>query len=276
MIRLSIFFALICFSDVLHAQTMVVPDAALSSNELDIRGPVKEMVQYTYLVQPDGQDFVSKGWKTIFEFNRNGYLTSEYRYRPDGGLMIKYLYDYAKKDSVIISLLDEKDELGDKTILIYDNEGRRLKAYHYDAPFNIAVFTTIFKYDVKGNEIEFDLLGSEGQLLESDTIEYNDSGRKVAIQMGPAFNRRVAYYYEKSGNLHEERTIKKTDLSVIENIKYSKYDKYGNWLIELAIDHPPGKTSAVINTKFKKADNRRKEDGFKHGQITKREIRYFD
>lgn len=216
------------------------PTPASTLKELDLKGPIKEVIEYSYSVTHDDEDTSKKRYTTITEFDRQGKLLNETAYSPDRKLISKSLYDYTKKDSVAISQFDDNNKLANKLILKYDDKGFLVEYDQYTPP-SPAPFKTTFKYDGKGNKIEQTAYFAGGHLALTRTTTYNEKNQKIQTDLGSRLNSKIVYKYNELGCLVEEEVLKNTDSSVLAKQKYTRYDKYGNWLTKVFLEDPSRK-----------------------------------
>ena len=247
--NLITFIVFFCFlRPVQNVNILRPPTAASNLKELDLKGQVKEVIEYDYSENYGDEDTSKKNDKTISEFDRHGNLLNETAYTPLGKIISKSLYDYTKNDTVTISQFDDNNKLAVKLILKYDDKGFLVESAQY-SPSVPNPFKVIFKNDKKGNEIESRLYSGDGHLLRATTTVYNEKDQKIEKDLGEHFNGKVVYKYNELGYLVDEETRKKNDSSVLTEQKYDKHDKFGNWLIKIFIIDP--KTKYITTREFK-------------------------
>jgi hypothetical protein len=247
--NLITFIVFFCFLRPVGDVTILMPPTPASNlKELDLKGPVKEVIEYYFSAKYDDEDTSKKGDKAISEFDRHGNLLNETAYTPLGKIISKSFYDYKKKDTVTISQFDDNNKLANKLILKYDDKGFLVECAQYSPPVP-SPYKIIFKNDKKGNEIERRMNSVDGHLGRAITTVYNEKNQKIETDLGERFNRKVVYKYNELGYLVEEETCKKNDSSLLIEQKYDKHDKFGNWLIKIFMDDP--KTKYITTREFK-------------------------
>ncbi|MFI5138777.1 MAG: hypothetical protein ACHQIM_13205 [Sphingobacteriales bacterium] len=272
--RLSLIVVIICFVQLTSAQTLIAPETASNLKELGLKGPVKVLTEYAYEMNKDTS---GKRTKAIFQYDRNGNLLVEILYSPNGMITSKAVYQYKKKDIIIINQFNFKGKQVNKLILKYDNQKRLIEAVQYALPSTSVVYRTVFKYNNNGNEIERDHYDFKGHKDWPETTFYNEKNQKTEVDNVSDFNSKILYAYDTSGQLTKEQVVNKTDLSVCDETTYVKYDKYGNWLIRTAVETPRGMaaTTAYLMREFN-ANIKITEPDFEIQLITEREIKYFN
>jgi hypothetical protein len=209
------------------------PEAASNLRELSLKGRVKELTEYEY---ESNRDTTGKLSKVVSLYDPDGNLQNKITYSSKGRVLIKCIYEH-KNDTVLINQFVLNDKLANKLILKYDENRRLTEALQYTPPMTFVAFKTTFKYDKAGNEIEHDVYYGDNRLAESVSTFYNEKNQKTQVDH-PAFNAKTLYTYDKSGYLIDEQTVSRSDKTVSQETKYTKFDKYGNWLMIIRIDDP--------------------------------------
>jgi len=208
----------------------------INLKELGLRGRIKKITLYEYYSNPketEVDSFRKPGKTEIMIFGEKGNEQSDVDFTPDGIEGNKTLINYEDKDKITAKLFYQK-KLMLNFVFKYDSTGKRVNFEEYDSPNAVLVRVT-YKYDGNGNLIEDDTYDSLNG--NSKTIYSYNSGNQITetniSYEGSQGVDKTLFKYSTEGYLIE--TVSRGDIVDISDgttiVKYTNFDKYGNWLL---------------------------------------------
>lgn len=144
--------------------------------------------------------------KWVYKNDKHGYEIEMNAYFKDGSLSYKSTSKYDTKGNMVERNWNEGKETS-KQICTYDTENNLIERNEYYNGSEISSLQTTYKYDDRGNAIEFLAVNANVHFYTRETYEYDAKGNKIVITS-----------YDTSGKA-----------SAISNYKYLNQDNAGNW-----------------------------------------------
>lgn len=224
------------------------PDNSLNDREQwNLKGNVKSLSEINYST---GGKFV-----TNISFNKNGFVTNQVGYNPDGSLIRKWIYQYDNQNRKLIrDCYVLKDSLS-YTMHYYYNDQGKLSAIKSFSPNGLWELQTIYQYDENLNLTKEATSGEKNsagsqvltmynekkQLIEETHIDslmhsywkqiytYNSKGLKVEISyktLSDSLIKDMKYTYLENGKVDKVNLYNEA-MKFISTTAY-KYDDRGN------------------------------------------------
>ena len=193
----------------------------------DTIGRVVEEVNYVGLNMPRGflYQYVTKQTAMAYEYNEKGLVKGSFKqlvYNANGNLELIKRY----KDGVYQS--------GDS--IIYDSKGRKIMQFRMNSKSNEWALSKTFEYDSLGRESKVWNGGA------TYTVEYHPNGSYTEHHIdtkGKKWDRKIIV--NKKGQIIKIKEPK-------EQITFSKFDTYGNWLQRESIQKTSSKLGNILTT----------------------------
>ena len=249
----------------LHSGSAAAQKPGVRLTGLDLKGKVKEVIQYEY--EKDNKNSKQDSSIVMMRFDENGNELDE-TYHDRNGLIRKTFFKYSKGKMVGSEYRDGK--LITTAIHLYDGDGNETEMDMYSnedlqGGISYKKAKMITKYDKKGNRIEvesyFDeklnlktinIYNAKNQKIEADNTEYMPSHIKKEKEI---------FEYDNAGYNVKTEVYDLDGILVEEQIKsYGNIDQNGNWRSQTYI--------------FKGYNN--KTIYYLNKSIIKREITYFN
>jgi len=162
---------------------------------------------------------------TITLFDNNGNKLERSYYYPNGSLKEKGIYRYNSENILIgVDAYGQSGSLKYHYIIVkIDEQGNPTHTYEVNLNQD-TVYKYVDRYDDIGNIIEFCCYGSDGTFLGRNYYKYDDKKNKIED-----------LDYDSDGKLISSKTF-----------KYEKYDKNGNWIIQINTGTEPSITEREI------------------------------
>lgn len=178
-----------------NEQIEVLPEKKESTNK-----GIKLITQNTFEFLGNGKDSLTS--KIISKYNKDGYISENLTYLPNGSLKLSYIYSYIQVG--YISELNSKPNYA----------------------FSPNKWT--YKYDSNGNEIEMVAFNGDGSISYKSTSKYDNEGKMIERSwLSSDSNSKQICTYDKNGNLIEMNEY--YDGSTLSSLTTTfKYDNRGN------------------------------------------------
>ncbi|WP_259069385.1 hypothetical protein HDF24_14155 [Mucilaginibacter sp. X4EP1] len=225
--------AFICFVTQIAFAQIKVTD--ISENGL--KGKVKKVIEYTYR-GGENLDTLGTPEKRIRNFDEKGNQIDEVIYDKSGNLMTKFVFEYPKDKTIIKNQYDANNKLQCKYTFKYDPRGNEIE---FDTYANNPSIKTdakmVFVYDANQNRIEEDSYIDGSHQTERAIFFYNEKNQKIEEDRALFFtqaikNEKIIFSYDDLGNQIKSETFDSNDkLTGSTEISYSQNDLNGNWLV---------------------------------------------
>ena len=239
--NLILFTILLCIVRSAAAQTRVT-----DVTQLPLKGRVKQVVTYTFRggnhVEPDT---TASAEKTIETFDEKGWALEEKMYDKSGELMERFSFEYMGDSIAVKNQFDGSGKLFVKYIYKYDAQGKITEFdMSSDAQPQIRLakidYRCIYKYDVLGDRVTEEQYIDHNKLSMKTTSHYNDQHQRIQSDEESFFGKtvkvsKILYFYDASGRPVKSK-IYDVDgkLTVGNAVSNDNYDKFGNWLTQIA------------------------------------------
>ena len=226
--------------------------------------------------------------KRIYKYDEKGNITEYYIVRADGSITDKRNYLYDSKGNLIQENYSEKPDTSDysshKNIYKYDDKGNQIEFVRHHKSKYFADLKFSYKYDDKGNQIEENeyIMDDDGYQRATRTSTYNDKNKLIkyinsyfGTSDAPELSKSETYYkYDTKGNLIEEYELYRGHLFY--RLTY-KYDDKDNCIEDIKTDADG--ISIIWKTTCKydydKTGNWIKKTNLSDNSITERVIEYY-
>lgn len=170
-------------------------------------------------------------YKIIYKYDNNMNQIEEIKYNSFGQLENQFKRFYNSKNKVIESQsFNSSRNLIFKSLYKYNNNSYTVKYYEG----NNLNYKSYSKFDNEGNEVE----KSESNCKRTFKYNKNRDIIEEKVYYNDKLDEHIIKNYDKYNNLILEKTIYYhadvyEDFEVIVNQKEFKYDKHGNWVLEI-------------------------------------------
>lgn len=192
----------------------------------DKSGKLIELIDSTGLIN-EFEVFHSKiKYKTIYTYNQKGDLIESSDYTKFGQNIGKVTMEYSANKCI-----EKNSSSGQSIIKNYDYKGNIIEEKTFDDAGKLFCRRNM-KYDSKGYKIEeaYSVCLNKEKDIFSYDINGNCTGVVSYSPDGQIRSKKV-YKYDKLGNLIEESSFDGDNQLVWSiKVKYSNFDKFGNWL----------------------------------------------
>ncbi len=198
-------------------------------NKYDGKGNVKE----SFFYNADGV-LQTRG---IYKYDDKGNNIEYIGYNADGSIKFIINSQYDKNGCKIEETILNKNDsiLNGKNTYKYDDKGNQIE-FKFFNPYGIQDNSTISKYDEMGNQIETEMVDSDGRLLLRIVSEYDSLGNQIETDMlepdGRLRSKAISTYDEM--NYKNAYVEYNSDGKIgFEMANEYRYDKNKNWIHQI-------------------------------------------
>jgi len=152
---------------------------------------------------PDGSIYDKSIY--VYDTDNKDVMTEEFRYKQDNHLYLKYVYSYDEHGNISIRTGFTLDEiLSEKYIYSYDEENVNTEINCFDSNEELQ---RTYKFLRNSNKIEEKLFNSEGELLQTKLCIFDSAGKQIEENLYNTeglSERKYACKYDAAGNKIEE------------------------------------------------------------------------
>ncbi len=213
--------------------TGYTPDGSVFGNLIvqnyDKMGNVIE----SYREMIDGEEKTIRDRKT-WEYDKKGRKIKHTRYR-EGDPLIIYQYEHDQEGNMTkeIAMLPD-GTIDSETVNVYEAGNHIEQNGYFNGKLN---YKWLYKYDEKGNRIEFGHTGADGVVYKKTVYTYDENGNKIQEleYRDGVGGTKTTFEYDDHRNLIREVQLTGSG-EVIQTISYDyTYDDTGNWVKKIRL-----------------------------------------
>jgi hypothetical protein len=221
---------------------------AQTAKERGLKGDVRELIEVTK--DNESSSTADKTTKRIIIFDKQGYITGDNEYLPDGSLVKRIKYKNERNNQITITEYNKHNNILLKATYSLNDRHQitEIKMESFEGPDKpdpnlkgllkkkLPPYKNVYKYDQAGNRIEEDSYSGD-VVLSKMLYKYDKANKKLKEEMVNVTTGKTefgdTYIYDTAGNMVGSKGFDATSGKISNNTTtYGKFDKHGNWLEE--------------------------------------------